>query len=149
MTRERKRNRNLRGLEIVAIALAMIAASIAVNAQMTVDVPFKFEAGGKPFPAGQYTIDIKADGSIELRASPSGAATVIAAKERRKPAGRAIAQPELVFDKVGNFEPSFSEYVTDYLLSEVWLPGADGVVVLTTNGKHDHQTVTGRLSTGR
>lgn len=142
MTRERNRW----GLEVIAIALVMIAANVVVNAQMTVDVPFKFEAGGKPFPAGQYSIDIKADGSIELRPSPNGVATVIAARERRKPEARAITQPELVFDKVGNFEPSFSEYVTDYLLSEVWLPGADGVVVLTTNGKHEHQTVTGRLS---
>ena len=138
--------RNRRGLAAITMALVMIAAGTVVNAQMIVDVPFKFEAGGKPFPAGQYSIEIKADGSIELRPSPNGVATVIAAKERLKPAARAVTQPELVFDKVGNFEPSFSEYVTDYLLSEVWLPGADGVVVLTTNGKHEHQSVTGRLS---
>jgi hypothetical protein len=132
-------------LKVFAIALVVIAASLGLSAQMTVDVPFKFEAGGKSFPPGQYSIAIKADGAVELRAVPNGVATMLAAKERKQPA-RKVEQPELVFDKVGNFEPSFSEYVTDYLLSEIWLPGTDGVVVLTTNGKHDHQTVTGRLS---
>ena len=137
---------NRSALKAIAIAVVVIAASMVVTAQMIVDVPFKFEAGGKPFPPGQYSIDVKADGSIGLRPTPNGVEIVIAAKERRKQPARAVQQPELVFDKVGNFEPSFSEYVTDYLLSEVWLPGTDGIVVLTTSGKHDHQTVTGRLA---
>jgi hypothetical protein len=128
------------------IALMMFASSSIASAQMIVDLPFKFEAGGKPFPAGQYSIAIKGDGAVELRPMPTGVAIVIAAKERLKSSERAVKQPELVFDKVGNFEPSFSEYVTDYLLSEVWLPGVDGVVVLTTSGKHEHQTVTGRVA---
>ena len=141
-----KPERSLLAVRAFAIALVMIAASMVVKAQMTVDVPFKFEAGGKAFPPGQYSIEVKADGAIGLRQVPNGVAIVIAAKERRKQPARAIQQPELVFDKVGNFEPSFSEYVTDYLLSEIWLPGIDGVVVLTTSGKHEHQTVTGRLA---
>jgi hypothetical protein len=140
-----KPERNRLALKAFAIALVMMAASMVVKAQMTVDVPFKFEAGGKAFPPGRYSIEIKAD-AIELRPIPNGVVTVIAAKERRKQPARAVEQPELVFDKVGNFEPSFSEYVTDYLLSEVWLPGTDGVVVLTTSGKHEHQIVTGRPS---
>ena len=137
---------NVWAVKVCAVALAMVVASMVVQAQVTVDVPFKFEAGGKAFPPGQYLIEIKADGGIGLRSVLSGVEIVIAAKERRKPPARAVQQPELVFDKVGNFEPSFSEYVTDYLLSEVWLPGTDGVVVLTTSGKHDHQTVIGRLA---
>lgn len=137
---------NLPALKVFATALVVMAASIVVTAQMLVDVPFKFEAGGKAFPPGRYSIEIKADGGIGLQPVPNGVEIVIAAKERRKQPARAVQQPELVFDKVGNFEPSFSEYVTDYLLSEVWLPGTDGVVVLTTSGKHEHQTVTGRLA---
>ncbi len=139
-----KREIDRSALKVFAIALVTIVASMAVEAQMIVDVPFKFEAGGKPFPPGQYSIEIKADGGVGLRQAPNGVEIVIAAKERRKQPERAVKQPELVFDKVGNFEPSFSEYVTDYLLSEVWLPGTDGVIVLTTSGKHDHQIVTGR-----
>jgi hypothetical protein len=88
------------------------------------------------------------DGSVGLRAVPNGVELVIKAKEILKQSTRAVRQPELVFDVVGNFEPSFSEYVTDYLLSEIWLPGADGIVVVRTNGKHEHQTIAGRLSPG-
>jgi hypothetical protein len=31
---------------------------------------------------------------------------------------------------VANFEPSYTEYVTDYLLAEVWLAAKDGYLVL-------------------
>ena len=32
-----------------------------------------------------------------------------------------LEEPQLIFDVVGNFEPSYTEYVTDFLLAEVWL----------------------------
>ena len=129
----------------LATALAIVAATAVLDAQMTVSVPFKFEAGGKPFPAGEYSIELRPDGSVGLRAAPTGVEIVIAAKEKQKRPAR-VEAPEIVFDMVGNFEPSFSEYVADYLLSEIWLPDGNGVVVLTTTGKHDHRTVTGRLT---
>jgi hypothetical protein len=133
-------------LEGLAIAFAIIAGSAVAHAQVTVTVPFKFEAGGKSFPPGEYSIDVKQNGAIGLRSAPNGVELVIPAKERLKQRTPAIDMPELVFDMVGNFEPSYSEYVTDYLLSEVWLPGADGVIVVTTSGKHRHRTVRGRLA---
>jgi hypothetical protein len=140
---------NFTVLKTAAIAVAILAASTAVHAQVTVNVPFKFEAGGKPFPPGEYAIELKKDGAVGLRSAAGGTELVIPAAEKRKPA-RPIQQPELVFDMVGNFEPSFSEYVTDSLLSEIWLPGgADGVIVLTTTAKHDHRTVHGRLAATR
>ena len=136
---------NFIGLKTAALAIAVLAASTVAHAQVAVSVPFKFEAGGKPFPPGEYAIELKKDGAIGLRSASGGAELMIPAAERRKPT-RPVQQPELVFDMVGNFEPSFSEYVTDYLLSEIWLPGADGVIVLTTNAKHDHRTLQGRLA---
>ena len=145
-----KRLSKLMVLKGLATALAMTAATVAVQAQqMSVSVPFKFEAGGKPFPPGEYSVELKPNGAIGLRPAPNGVELVIPAKERLKQGTRPIEQPELVFDMVGNFEPSFSEYVTDYLLSEVWLPRADGVVVLATSGKHDHKTIAGRLAPTR
>jgi hypothetical protein len=130
----------------LAIALAIIAGSGVARAQVTMTVPFKFEAGGKSFPPGEYSIGLKQNGAIGLRSGPNGVELVIPAKERLKQRMPPINEPELVFDMVGNFEPSYSEYVTDYLLSEVWLPDADGVIVLTTSGKHQHRTVKGRLT---
>ena len=49
-----------------------------------------------------------------------------------------------MFDMVGNFEPSYTEYITDYLLSEVWLGGPDGLLVLETQSQHKHQAVKGQ-----
>ena len=140
-----KRKLSLMVLRCLATTHAIVAAAAAAQAQVNVSVPFKFEAGGKSFPPGEYSVELKPDGAIGLRPAQNGVELVISAKETLKRTTGKVEQPELVFDMVGNFEPSFSEYVTDYLLSEVWLPGADGVVVLTTSGKHDHRTVTGRV----
>ena len=57
-----------------------------------------------------------------------------------------IEEPQLVFDMVGNFEPSYTEYVTDYVLAEVWLPGQDGLQVHTLKGAHQNQTVKGEIA---
>jgi len=46
--------------------------------------------------------------------------------------------------RVGNFEPSYTEYITDYLLAEVWLPGEDGFLVHTTKGAHQNQIIKGQ-----
>jgi hypothetical protein len=43
------------------------------------------------------------------------------------------AEPEIVFDKLGG----------KFLLSEVWLPGQDGYLLLTTKEQHDHAVLGG------
>jgi hypothetical protein len=45
---------------------------------------------------------------------------------------------------VGNFAPSYTEYVTDYVLAEVWLQGADGFLVHAMKGAHKTQTLKGQ-----
>jgi hypothetical protein len=55
-----------------------------------------------------------------------------------------LEEPQLIFDAVGNFEPSYTEHVTDYLLAEVWLPEEEGFLVHTTKGAHQNQTVKGQ-----
>ena len=56
-------------------------------------------------------------------------------------------EPQLVFDRVGNFEPSYTEYFTGYVLAEVWLPGEDGFLMHTTKGTHQTQIVKGTIAT--
>jgi hypothetical protein len=46
------------------------------------------------------------------------------------------AEPEIVFDKLGN----------RYLLSEIWIPGKDGLCLLATNIPHQHAVVGGPTS---
>jgi hypothetical protein len=130
-------------LAMGVLAFGLFTGSRAAFAQSTFKIPFKFEAGGKPFPPGDYSVVRKADGKIILRQESKGeelALTVIRKLPQPQPR---IEGPQLVFDMVGNFEPSYTEYVTDYLLSEVWLPGEDGLLVLETKGAHQHKALKG------
>ena len=112
-------------------------------AQSIFKIPFKFEAGGKKFPAGNYSFAQKGDGQIALRKEPDGEEVLIPFSQRIPQPEPSIEEPQLVFDEVGNFEPSYTEYYTDYLLAEVWLAGEEGFLVHTTKGAHKHQTVKG------
>lgn len=129
---------------VVVVAVALTAGSTVAYAQMTATIPFKFEAGGKPFPPGEYWIGQDASGSITLRQEPKGMEVSIPVIKKLAQPKPPLEQPQLVFDMVGNFEPSYSEYITDYLLSEVWLGGADGLLLLATQAAHQHQTIKGQ-----
>ena len=131
-------------LAIVALAFALIAGSAVTYAQGTFKIPFKFEAGGKKLPAGEYRVAKKGEGQLSLQIEPNGEEVLIPVKQRLEQPKPAIEEPQLVFDMVGNFEPSYTEYVTDYLLAEVWLPGEGGFLVFTTKGAHQHQTIKGQ-----
>ena len=45
---------------------------------------------------------------------------------------------------MGDFAPSYTEYMTVYVLAEVWLPGEDGYLIHTTKGAHKNKVVTGQ-----
>lgn len=127
----------------VAFAFVLIAGSAMISAQSTFDIPFKFEAGGKSFSPGKYWIAQKGDGKITLQKEPDGEEVSIPFSQRLEQPKSPLEEPQLVFDMVGNFEPSYTEYVTDYLLAEVWLPGEDGFLIHATKGAHQHQTIKG------
>ena len=129
---------------VVVLAFTLTAGSTVAHAQMTVKIPFKFDAGGKPFPPGEYWIGQDAGGSITLRQEPKGTEVSIPFIKKLPQPTPPLEQAQLVFDMVGNFEPSYTEYVTDYLLSEVWLEGADGLLVTATQSVHQHQTIKGQ-----
>jgi len=131
-------------LAVVALAFALIAGSAVTYAQGTFKIPFKFEAGGKKFPPGEYWIAQKGDGQITLRQESKAEEVRIPFIQKLAEPKPAIEEPQLIFDMVGNFEPSYTEYVTDYLLAEVWLPGEGGFLVFTTKGAHQHQTIKGQ-----
>jgi len=124
-----------------AISAFLLAAATAAYAQATFKIPFKFEAGGKKYAAGTYWVGIKDDGNIEIRQEAKGLDVSVPSIGTAPQPTPPITGPELLFDVVGNFAPSYSEYVTDYVLAEVWIPGRDGVVTRTLRGAHKHETV--------
>lgn len=134
-------------LIVMAFAFVFIAGSAAAFAQGVFEIPFKFEAGGKKFPAGKYWLAPKGDGQIVLRKEPGGEEVSVPFTQRLEQSKPPLDEPQLVFDVVGNFEPSYTEYVTEYLLAEVWLPGEDGLLIHTTKGAHQHQTIKGQRAT--
>jgi len=131
-------------LSIAAVAFGLMAGSTVAYAQDIFKIPFKFEAGGKKLPAGEYWVAPKGEGQLALRKEPGGEEVLIPFTQRLPQPETAIAEPQLVFDMVGNFEPSYTEYVTDYLLAEVWLSGEAGFLIHTTKGAHQNQIVKGQ-----
>jgi hypothetical protein len=128
---------------IVIMALALAAAVPPVQAQTAFKIPFKFESGGKKLPAGEYLVAKAADGQIVFRLISSGKETPLPVAGPAAPPDPAVAEPRLVFDETGAFEPSYTEYFTIYVLAEVWLGGSDGYLIHTTKGAHKTQTVKG------
>jgi hypothetical protein len=131
-------------LAVAALVLTLVAGGSVCFAQGTFKIPFAFQAGGKKLPAGDYRISRKGNEQIMLRQEPNGSEVAITILKTLAQPSPPFAEPQLVFDAVGNFEPSYTEYVTDYVLAEVWSPGQDGFLLHITKGAHARQTIRGQ-----
>ena len=128
---------------VLTLLFVLIAGSTCTYAQGAFKIPFKFKAGGKTFPAGDYSVAPKTEGQIALRKEPGGEEILIPFQERLAQPETQIMDLQLVFDVVGNFEPSYTEYVTEYVLAEFWLPGEEGYLIHTTKGAHQNKIIKG------
>ena len=113
--------RRLAVFTIGVMVCALAAAAQPVHAQAAFRIPFKFESGAKKFPAGDYVVTRSGDGQITVQQSSTGKESILPFREKLTPAQPPVAEPRLVFDEVGNFEPSYTESFTVYVLAEVWL----------------------------
>jgi hypothetical protein len=129
---------------VAAMVFVLAAGAAEVFAQGTFKIPFTFQAGGTSLPKGEYSVVQKDDGHITLRQEATGKEFQVPFTKRLAQSSPPLAEPQLVFDMVGNFAPSYTEYVTDYVLAEVWLQGADGFLVHTLKGAHKTQTIKGQ-----
>ena len=130
-------------LAVLALAFKLLLGTSVAYSQATFKIPFKFEAEGKSYPPGTYRVEQKEEGKITLLKETGGEEILIPFVEKLAQPDPPIVEPQLIFDMVGNFEPSYTEYVTDYLLAEVWLTEKDGFLVLTTERSEDHNSVKG------
>jgi len=128
---------------LAATTVALVARATETYAQGTFKIPFGFEASGKKLPAGEYLV-AKGDGQITLRQESTGKEFQVPFTQRLAQPNPPLTEPQLVFDMVGNFAPSYTEYVTDYVLAEVWLQGEDGFLVHAMKGAHKTQIVKGQ-----
>jgi len=137
----------MKRLSIFAVAVMVLACLVGAGeafAQGTFKIPFAFQAGGLKLPAGQYTVAQKDDSQFTLRQESTGKEFQVPFSKRLAQPSPPLTDPQLVFDVVGNFAPSYTEYVTDYVLAEAWLPGADGFLVHTLKGAHKTQILKGQ-----
>jgi len=128
---------------VVLAAATLVAGSAAAFAEGVYKIPFKFLAGGKSLPAGDYVVTPKGETQLVVRPAAGGAEVLVPVLARLDPPAPPAADLKLVFNMVGNFEPSYTEYVTEYHLSELWQPGEKGYQVHVLKGAHKTQEVKG------
>jgi hypothetical protein len=126
---------------LACLVMLLAAGAAPVMAQASFKVPFPFQAGGRKLPAGDYTVLAAGDGQLALRQAATGKEIPVAVAERIAQPAPAPAEARLVFDEVGDFVPSYTEYITVYVLSEVWLAGQDGFRTHTTKGAHNTKVI--------
>jgi hypothetical protein len=130
----------------LALTYLLVAGVAAAEAQASFKVSFPIKAAGKSLAAGEYTVSKTAEGGLILRQEATGKETPVAVLERIAAPAPPLPAPQLVFDEVGDFAPSYTEYITVYILSEVWLAGEDGYRVHVTKGAHKTKTVMGEAA---
>ncbi len=136
--RHRSVLRSLRVGGVLAILVAaftgfaMESSAQDSSSQARVSIAFPFVADGKEMPAGDYEFSVSS-GRVVVRATSGKSATVTMTVITRLGRHDADPQAELVFDKEGNKS----------VLSELWLPGSDGYLLVHGTPDHKHQVVGG------
>ena len=137
----------MKRLITLAALLVVIALFLGDNfaySQDTFKIPFKFEAEGKSYPPGNYLVVHEEDEKITLRRETGDVEASIPVIKKLEQQDPPVESPQLIFDMVANFEPSYTEYVTEYLLAEVWLTGKGGFLVLVGERSEYTKNVTGK-----
>jgi hypothetical protein len=119
---------------VVALVVAFVVGGAMAYAQnISADIGFPFVAGGKEMAAGKYTVEVTADRErVVVLKGPDGLQVMMPVITTL---GRHDRDPdaEFVFDKIDG----------KLLLSEIWMPSKDGLLVLATKGRHEHAVLGG------
>ena len=107
-----------------------IGPAIGQTAQtVRAQIPYEFTVGSKTLPAGTYTLSASA-ALIQVQ-PPSGAAVAARIVTRLGGPAEFLQDGALVFDKEGG----------QRILSEVWMPGSDGILLHSTPKDHTHEVL--------
>ena len=122
-------------LALTAFAMAFQLSGAVAAAQtpqrISAEVGFPFVANGKELPAGKYSVETAPAGPVVL-IGQNGTRVLLKVITTL---GRHDQDPdsEFVFDKVDGKS----------VLSEIWMPKKDGLLVLATDKPHEHAVVGG------
>jgi hypothetical protein len=137
--------RHRAGFAIMVMVFGLAAVAAPAGAQATFRIPFAFESGGKKLPAGDYVVTKTGDAQITFQQVSTGKETILPVTQKLAPPQPPVAEPRIVFDETGAFEPSYTEYFTIYVVAEVWLSSQEGCLIHVTKGAHKTQIVKGAL----
>ena len=115
----------------VFVVAFVVGGAVAYAQSTSADIGFPFVAGGKEMAAGKYAVEATASGQVSLTGPDRGRVLlpVITMLGRHD----LDADSEFVFDKIDG----------KLVLSEVWMPGKDGLLLLATKGLHEHAVLGG------
>ena len=103
---------------LVAVFLGMGVGSARAQERVVAKIPFPFVVTGKEFPAGRYAFSTDDHNVLLIRSADDRLErfALVHAAAGRDPAG---SEPALVF----------IHYENEYLLSQIWESGADGLAL--------------------
>ena len=119
---------------LTAILIALLAVTSGYGQPRTVkaNIPFPFTVEGKVLAPGEYTL-ARNDMGSEFAVTGTGKNLALAPILTRINGvmDKTQQHTHLVFDVVGD----------THLLSEIWIPGEDGYLMLVTKGAHTHKVI--------
>lgn len=144
--KEKKAMKRMTLAAIGILALISVAAAGESVSPAFFEIPFKFKVAAQSFAAGEYRIHVNEEGRIVLRETSTGREAAFPVTGKPDPPDEPAEEPRLVFNIVGTFEPSYTEYITEYVLTEAWLGGENGLLIRAFKGAYETHVVTGRIA---
>lgn len=122
---------------VLVAVLGVFAGSIAYGQEVAlVNVPFQFTANHKVMMPGKYEVRVSED-LATVTMMPEKGQAVLVPMLTRLAQHTTMKDASLVFDKVNE----------QYILSEFWLPGQDGFMLVDTKQPHQHHILKGTKKT--
>jgi hypothetical protein len=117
----------------IGLALFLLVGSVATAATaVVVKVPFSFLVKDKELPAGRYELQEGGSDLGELTIKNLDTGDSVMALIMTRIADMGAKEPQAVFDTAEG----------KYYLSEIHIPGTDGIALVGAPGKHTHTKVT-------
>jgi hypothetical protein len=120
-------------LGLVALCAGTAHAGTCSGDAVEAKIPFAFRAGTADLLAGNYTTAVAfAEMVVKVHDVKSGRNFVVPFEPTLSKDPHPTSDARLVFDKTPDGK---------LLLSEVWFPGVEGVLVGSARTKHEHETI--------
>jgi mono/diheme cytochrome c family protein len=132
---QRMKTRGMKAARFIVFILFIFVTSGLAFGQapaMRFEVPYKFAVGSKALPAGTYTFSVDQMGFLSLKSATGGPFRALVITRLSGPA-ELFRDGSLIFDKTNG----------DRILSEVWIPGTDGLLLHKIPKDHSRDVLLG------